>query len=132
MTKNRVPDPKTFFHAFKLNHQQETLFQTMMMEAGQRSMSRFIIGRIFGSTFKVVKTDKDAHDCYVRLTNLYGQIRAVGVNYNQAVKAIHTNFNDRRAAALLAQLEKYTKELTGMYQQVIALTEEFNKKWSVE
>ena len=36
--------------------------------------------------------------------------KGVGVNYNQTVKAIHTNFNDRRAVALLARLEKYTQE----------------------
>ena len=33
-------------------------------------------------------------------------------NYNQTVKAVHTNFNERRAVALLARLEKATAELT--------------------
>ncbi|WP_423774070.1 hypothetical protein [Alistipes finegoldii] len=66
------------------------------------------------------------------MTNLYAQIRAVGVNYNQTVKAIHTNFNDRRAVALLAQLERYTLELNGLFRQVVTLTEEFNRRWSVE
>ena len=59
-------------------------------------------------------------------------MRAVGVNYNQTVKAIHTNFTDRRAVALLARLEKYTQELTVLFGQVVRLTEEFNRKWSVE
>lgn len=68
----------------------------------------------------------------MRLTNLYAQIRAIGVNYNQTVKAVHTNFNDRRAVALLARLEKDTKELKRLFEQVIRLTEEFNRKWSVE
>ena len=58
--------------------------------------------------------------------------KGVGVNYNQTVKAIHTNFNDRRAVALLARLEKNTQELTSLFQEVIRLTEEFNRKWSVE
>ena len=31
-------------------------------------------------------------DYYVRLTNFYHQFQAVGNNYNQAVKAIKTNF----------------------------------------
>lgn len=68
----------------------------------------------------------------MRLTNLYAQIRAIGVNYNQTVKAVHTNFNDRRAVALLARLEKDTQELKRLFEQVIRLTEEFNRKWSVE
>ena len=58
--------------------------------------------------------------------------KGVGVNYNQTVKAIHTNFNDRRAVALLARLEKYTQELTLLFGQVVRLTEEFNRRWSVE
>ena len=58
--------------------------------------------------------------------------KGVGVNYNQTVKAIHTNFNDRRAVALLARLEKYTQELTLLFGQVVRLTEEFNRRWSAE
>ena len=54
------------------------------------------------------------------------------INYNQTVKAIHTNFNDRRAVALLARLEKYTQELTLLFGQVVRLTEEFNRRWSAE
>lgn len=59
-------------------------------------------------------------------------MRAVGVNYNQTVKAIHTNFNDRRAVALLSRLEKSTRELTALEQQVIDLTRELKSKWSHE
>ena len=51
--------------------------------------------------------------------------KGVGVNYNQTVKAIHTNFNDRRAV-------KYTQELTLLFGQVVRLTEEFNRRWSAE
>ena len=52
--------------------------------------------------------------------------------HNQTVKAIHSNFNDRRAVALLARLEKHTQELTVLFGQVVRLTEEFNRRWSVE
>ena len=50
-------------------------------------------------------------------------------NYNQTVKAVHTNFNERRAVALLARLEKATAELTETGKKVIDLTEDFNRKW---
>lgn len=80
----------------------------------------------------MVQTNKDAHDYYLRLTNLYGEIRAVGVNYNQTVKALHTTFGERRATWLLARLEKDTKELAVLFAQVIRLTEDFNRRWSVE
>ena len=130
--QKRVIDPKSYMHTFRLNEQQQVQFEKMMLTAGQRSQSKFILSRIFGWPFRVVQTNKDAHDYYLRLTNLYAQIRAVGVNYNQTVKAIHTNFNDRRAVALLARLEKYTQELTLLFGQVVRLTEEFNRRWSAE
>lgn len=46
--KNRVADPKTYYHNFLLNHQQETQLLNMMLKAGVKSRSKFIISRIFG------------------------------------------------------------------------------------
>lgn len=59
-------------------------------------------------------------------------MRSVGVNYNQVVKAIHTTFSERRAAALLARLEKHTQEFCELERQVINLTREYRAKWSAE
>ena len=59
-------------------------------------------------------------------------MRAIGVNYNQVTKAIHTNFNERRAVALLAKLVQYTDELQGLNRQIIRLTQEFERKCTTE
>lgn len=54
------------------------------------------------------------------------------MNYNQTVKALHTTFGERRAAWLLARLERHTQELCELQKQVIALTREYRLKWSEE
>jgi len=77
---------------------------------------------------KVVKIDKAAMDYYMRLTNIYVQYRAVGVNYNQTVKAIKTNFGEKRAAFLLNKLEKETIKLVFISQEILRLTKEFEEK----
>ncbi len=46
--QTRVTDPKTYYHNFRLNHQQETQLRNMMLKAGVKSRSQFIISRIFG------------------------------------------------------------------------------------
>lgn len=46
--QTRVADPKTYYHNFRLNHQQETQLLNMMLKAGVKSRSKFIISRIFG------------------------------------------------------------------------------------
>jgi hypothetical protein len=68
-------------------------------------------------------------DYYIRLTNFYHQFQAIGNNYNQTVKALKTNFSEKRALALLYKLEKATLELILLSKQIIALTREYERKW---
>ena len=58
----------------------------------------------------MVRIDKGAMDYYVKLTNLQSQYRAVGVNYNQVVKAINSGLPEKKALAALYKLERYTME----------------------
>ena len=84
--------------------------------------SRFIAARLFGEPFRVVKVDKSAVEYYARLTDFYAQFRAVAVNYNQVVQALHSNFSEKKALAFLYKLEKATTELAVLNRQVIDLT----------
>lgn len=71
-------------------------------------------------------------DYYMRLTTFHSQFRAIGVNYNQAVKSIKFAFEEKKALLLLllllAKLEKSTLELVVLNRQVIDLTQEFEVK----
>jgi hypothetical protein len=73
--------------------------------------------------------DKATMDYYIRLTNFYHQFQAIGNNYNQTVKALKTNFSEKRALALLYKLEKVTLELILLSKQIKALTQEYERKW---
>ena len=93
------------------------------------SKSRFIAARLFGEPFRVVKVDKSAVEYCARLTEFYAQFRAVAVNYNQIVKALHSNFSEKKALAFLYKLEKATTELAMLNRQVIDLTNECKELW---
>lgn len=97
----------------------------MFDQSGLTSLSGFIAARIFGDEFRVVKTDASALEFVAKLTALYGQIRSVGVNYNQAVKQLHATFGEKKALALLYKLEQQTIELSAIGQQVLTLCEQF-------
>ena len=85
-------------------------FLSMKETAGVHSQSAFIKARIFNETFRVIKVDRSLLDYYQKLTTLYGLFRSVGVNYNQVVVALKSNFTEKKAYAMLAQLEKLTLE----------------------
>ena len=89
-----------------------------------RENARFIAARLFGEPFRVVKVDKSAVEYCAKLTEFYAQFRAVAVNYNQVVKALHSNFSEKKALAFLYKLEKATAELSALNRQVIDLTNE--------
>jgi hypothetical protein len=107
---------------------QHARFLAMFEQSGVSTQSAFIAARIFGDEFRVVKTDGAALQFLSKLTALYGQIRSVGVNYNQTVKQLHTTFGDKKALWMLHDLEQKTAELSLIGKEVLRLCEEFKAK----
>jgi hypothetical protein len=115
-------------YCIRLNDEENTRFNTLFLQSGMRNKTRFIKNMLFGTAMKTVKIDKAAMDYYIRLTNFYAQFQAIGNNYNQTVKAVKTNFSEKRALALLYKLEKTTIELIVLSKKIIELTQEFEQK----
>ena len=130
-TVGRKPkkDPAVYRYGIKLNSEENGRFELLFQESGLRQRSKFIKAALFGTPLKVVKIDKATMDYYIRLTNFYRQFQAVGNNYNQTVKAINTNFGEKRARVLLYKLEKTTIELVVLSRQIISLTREYEQKY---
>ena len=123
----RKPKPDKCSHrrVFYLNATDNCRLDAMHLQSGITETSRFLRSIIFNRPMKIVKIDKAMMDYYMRLTSFYSQFQAVGVNYNQTVKAIKTNFSEKRALILLRQLEKATFELVAINKKVMELTKEF-------
>lgn len=71
-------------------------------------------------------------DYYIRLTNFYHQFQSIGNNYNQTVKAVKTNFGEKRAFVLLRNLEKATIDLVLLSKRIILLTREFEEEYLIK
>ncbi len=104
-------------------------FLTMKEKSGVSSLSLFIKARVFNETFRVIKIDCSLLNYRPKLTTLYGQFRSVGVNYNQTVVAMKSNFTEKKTFAMLAKLEKLTLELAIIGGEIVQLTREFQEKW---
>lgn len=104
-------------------------FLSMYEQSGVYAKSIFIKARVFNEPFRVIKTDKGAIEFIVNLTKLYAQFRAIGVNYNQIVKQLHTHHSEKAALSMLYKLEKATIELVKTNQEIIALTKRFEDEY---
>ncbi|WP_108823553.1 conjugal transfer protein MobA [Dysgonomonas sp. Marseille-P4361] len=121
-------DPAIHRYVIYLNSVENAKFLSLFEQSGKAMKSHFITSCIFNKPFKVVKIDKGVQDYYMRLTTFFGQYRMVGTNYNQIVKALKSNFSEKKALVFLYKLEKATLELVALQKQVILLTDEFEQK----
>ena len=67
-----------------------------------------------------------------RLNQFYEQIQRVGNNYNQIVRAVNTHFSHTAIPRQVLLLERRTRELKALSEQVIALSRELYELWSRE
>ena len=104
-------DPCRHRLAINLNDADYAAFLTLYEASALPDKARFITSCIFNRQLKVVKIDKAAMDYYMRLTTFYSQFRAIGVNYNQVVKALKSSFSEKKALAFLYKLEQETRKL---------------------
>jgi len=117
-------------YSIRLNREENTRFNSLFLQSDMKDKTKFIKNMLFGTVMKTVKIDKAAMDYYIRLTNFYAQFQAIGNNYNQTVKAIKTNFSEKRALVLLRKLEKTTIDLILLNKKIIALTKEFEQRYT--
>lgn len=124
----RKNDPAGNCLMMRFNDVEYARFLSMYDQSGIRSKARFILARVFGEPFRVVKTDAATVEFVSKLTAFNSQIRSIGVNYNQVVKELHTHFTEQKARALLYKLEQATIELATIGRDALQLCEEFKAK----
>ena len=127
----KAKDPKTHRYNFKLNDEENIRFCRMLAEVGlEHNRSRFIVKRIFAEEFRVVRIDPTLGRYVTRLNQFYEQIQRVGNNYNQIVRAVNTHFSHTAIPRQVLLLERRTRELKALSEQVIALSRELYELWS--
>jgi hypothetical protein len=118
-------NPSVHRYVFRLTAEENASFLSKFEASGVSNKAKFISSIVLNREIKTVKIDFTATEFHVRLTNFFGQFRAVGVNYNQIVKLLYHHFSEKKAAAYLYKLEKQTIELAMLCQKVVQLTQEF-------
>ena len=123
----------SYKYSFRLDEQQNIRFCRMLAEAGlEHNRSRFIVKRIFAEEFRVVRIDPTLGRYVTRLNQFYEQIQRVGNNDNQIVRAVNTHFSHTAIPRQVLLLERRTRELKALSEQVIALSRELYELWSRE
>ena len=127
--RNPKTNPAVFRYTVNFDAVEHARFLTLFEQSGLHSKAQFIAARVFSEEFRIVRTDRAALEYVTKLTALYQQFRAVGVNYNQAVKQLHIHFSEKKALAMLYKLEKSTMELIELSRRIVELSHTFENQW---
>ena len=122
-------NPANYRYSVNFTAVEHARFLTLFEQSGLQSKARFIAARVFGDEFRVVKIDRSAMEYVTKLTSFYAQFRSIGVNYNQVVKELHSNFSEKKALALLYKLEKATVDLVEIGKKIQELSEDFKANY---
>lgn len=122
-------DPAVFRYGIKLTSEENGRFEILFQKSGLRHRAHYIKLKALDQSTRVIKIDPATADFYIRLTGFYHQFQAIGNNYNQVVRAVKTNFGDKRAFVLLRKLEKETVGLVIVSRQIVALINEYKEKY---
>ena len=129
--QKRRQQPKTpsYKYSFRLNEEQNIRFNELLCKAGlEHNRSRFIVKRIFGEEFVVVRRDPSKVQFIARLNDFYFQFQKLGNNYNQIVKAINAHFSNVMIPHQIAMLEQRTRELKALSIEILNLAKQA-KEW---
>ena len=121
--------PEKYRYVVRMVEDENRQFKLMFQKSEAVHHSKFIKSVLLNRTIRIIKIDPATTDFYIRLTNFYHQFQAIGNNYNQVVKAVKTNFGDKRAFVLLRKLEKETVELVIVSRQIVALINEYKERY---
>ena len=108
---------------------QHLRFNELLTKAGsEHNRSRFIVKRIFGEEFVVVKRDPSKVQFVARLNDFYFQFQKLGNNYNQIVKAVNAHFSNITIPHQIAMLEQRTRELKALSIEILNFAKQA-KEW---
>ena len=119
----RTPKSAPAFHreTVNLDAAQHARFLTLYEQSGLSSKSKFIAARIFGDSFRVIRTDRGTMEYVARLTALYQQYRAVGGELQPDGQGTARAFYREKGVGLLYfyKLEKLTLELVALSRRIV-------------
>ena len=97
-------------------------------KSGAKTKSDFVRARLLDEAFKVITEDPSRESYLEKLSKIVALTHKIGVLYNEAVKILNAYHSVATAQRMLDKLETYSQTLIRLQQQVVQLTELFERR----
>ena len=106
-----LADPVIHRYDFRLNAVDSARLENMFDLSGYKNRSHFIRDKVLKSKPRILTTDKVLGDYLILLSQMRGQFRGIGNNYNQVLRLLMEHLGRDRTLKAIYKLEKATIEL---------------------
>ena len=113
----------------RFNSEEYTDFLKMFEKSGLKEKATFLKRHLFGSEFKVKTYDENTFNSYQELKNIKAEIRKIGVNYNQFIAILRSNFTEQRAATTAKNSVKLLSDILLYNERALSITLQLVRRW---
>ena len=124
-----LADPATHRYDFRLNAVDSVRLENMFDLSGYKNKSHFIRDKVLKSKPRIFTTDKVLGDYLILLSQLRGQFRGIGNNYNQVLHVLKEQLGEKKALAFLYKFEQATLELAKTHLQIESQITQLETLW---
>lgn len=116
------------WHIRITNSEDQQKLIRLYRKSGAKTKSDFVRARLLGEVFKII-TENPSRESYLeKLSKIVALTHKIGVLYNEAVKILNAYHSVATAQRMLDKLETYSQTLIRLQQQVVQLTELFERR----
>lgn len=117
-------EPRCIWHHFRVTEKEEIQIRRDMANADYLSMSKYFRDMILKRKVTLEKVQITDRTTRNQINDLSAKIERIGVNYNQAVRALHGALNakvvkGKAAAYYLSQLASLSDEIIKRQEEII-------------
>lgn len=124
-----LADPATHRYDFRLNETDSIRLENMFDLSGYKYRAHFIRDKVLNTKLKVVQTDKVLGDYLILLSQMRGQFRGIGNNYNQVLRLLMEHLGRDRTLKAIYKLEKATIELIQGSKEIEEQIQKIEQIW---
>ncbi len=113
----------------RFNSQEYAEFLKMYEMSGVPERAIFLKRHFFGREFRVKNYDQHTFEAYQELKNIKAEIRKIGVNYNQLIAILRSNFTEQRAAITAQKSANLLSEILLFNERALSITLQLVRRW---
>lgn len=124
-----VKDKARFCVMVRFTSEEHAQFLDLFERSGVRDKAKFLKQHFFGKEFRVRTFDENTMSFYQELKNIKGEIRKIGINYNQFITILRTNFTEQRAAMTAEKSSKLLSDVLVQNEKALQITLQLVRQW---